>query len=95
MNSLGFQGPFSGGKHQFMVRGEIRLPVPNPHQRRHWAWTAKADSKRGGRQSKRMGERSIIARIFNYKSARHPLSLGDTLWLNAASPPLDIQKSAL
>lgn len=32
MNALGFQGPFSGGKHQYLVRGEIRLPVPNPHQ---------------------------------------------------------------
>ena len=31
MNALGFQGPFSGGKHQYLVRGQIRLPVPNPH----------------------------------------------------------------
>ncbi len=29
---LGFEGPYSGGKHQFMVREEISLRIPNPHQ---------------------------------------------------------------
>jgi len=28
----GFEGPYSGGKHEFMVRGEITIRVPNPHQ---------------------------------------------------------------
>lgn len=28
---LGFDGPYSGGKHQFMVRGDITVRVPNPH----------------------------------------------------------------
>jgi hypothetical protein len=28
---LGFQGPFSGARHEFMIRGEVRLFVPNPH----------------------------------------------------------------
>ena len=31
MNALGFQGPYAGGKHQYLVRGDVRLPVPNPH----------------------------------------------------------------
>ena len=30
---LGFEGPYSGGKHQFMLRGTIRLRLPNPHRR--------------------------------------------------------------
>ena len=30
---LGFEGPFSGGKHQFMLKGVIRLRLPNPHRR--------------------------------------------------------------
>jgi predicted RNA binding protein YcfA (HicA-like mRNA interferase family) len=30
--SLGFDGPYSGGKHQFMVRGSVTLRIPNPHQ---------------------------------------------------------------
>ncbi|MGH8558153.1 MAG: type II toxin-antitoxin system HicA family toxin [Methylococcales bacterium] len=29
---LGFEGPYSGGKHQFMVKGEITLRIPNPHR---------------------------------------------------------------
>ena len=29
---LGFEGPYSGGKHQFMLKGAIRLRLPNPHK---------------------------------------------------------------
>ena len=29
---LGFEGPYSGRKHQFMIKGEIILRLPNPHQ---------------------------------------------------------------
>ena len=29
---LGFEGPYAGGKHQYMVKGQIRLVIPNPHQ---------------------------------------------------------------
>lgn len=28
---LGFEGPFSGGKHQFMIRGDVTVRVSNPH----------------------------------------------------------------
>jgi predicted RNA binding protein YcfA (HicA-like mRNA interferase family) len=28
---LGFEGPYSGGKHQFMIKGETTLRIPNPH----------------------------------------------------------------
>ena len=27
----GFQGPFSGGNHEFMVKQALRVRVPNPH----------------------------------------------------------------
>ncbi|MCL5031343.1 MAG: type II toxin-antitoxin system HicA family toxin [Bacteroidetes bacterium] len=30
--SLGFEGPFSGGKHQFMIKGEFKIRIPNPHK---------------------------------------------------------------
>jgi predicted RNA binding protein YcfA (HicA-like mRNA interferase family) len=30
--SLGFEGPFSGGKHQFMVKGPKKIRIPNPHK---------------------------------------------------------------
>ena len=29
--ALGYAGPFSGGKHQFMVKGRQKLRIPNPH----------------------------------------------------------------
>jgi predicted RNA binding protein YcfA (HicA-like mRNA interferase family) len=29
--ALGFTGPFSGGKHQFMVKGPHKIRIPNPH----------------------------------------------------------------
>jgi predicted RNA binding protein YcfA (HicA-like mRNA interferase family) len=29
--TLGFDGPFSGGKHQFMKRGSQKIRIPNPH----------------------------------------------------------------
>jgi len=32
LRALGFEGPFSGGKHQFMLKGECSVRVPNPHQ---------------------------------------------------------------
>jgi predicted RNA binding protein YcfA (HicA-like mRNA interferase family) len=32
LRELGFDGPYAGGKHQYMVKGEIKLTVPNPQQ---------------------------------------------------------------
>ena len=28
---LGFEGPFPGGKHQWMRRDGLRITIPNPH----------------------------------------------------------------
>jgi predicted RNA binding protein YcfA (HicA-like mRNA interferase family) len=33
LRELGFEGPYVGGKHHYMVRGEVRLALPNPHRR--------------------------------------------------------------
>ncbi len=32
LRTLGFTGPYVGGRHQYMVKGVIRLAIPNPHQ---------------------------------------------------------------
>jgi predicted RNA binding protein YcfA (HicA-like mRNA interferase family) len=32
LRALGFDGPFSGGKHQFMGRGSVTVRIPNRHQ---------------------------------------------------------------
>lgn len=31
LRRLGFEGPYAGGNHQFMVKGQLRLAIPNPH----------------------------------------------------------------
>ncbi|WP_366943710.1 type II toxin-antitoxin system HicA family toxin [Methanofollis sp.] len=28
---FGFEGPYSGGKHPFMIKGNLVLTIPNPH----------------------------------------------------------------
>ena len=32
LKHLGFEGPYSGGKHQFMLKGSRTLRLPNPHR---------------------------------------------------------------
>jgi predicted RNA binding protein YcfA (HicA-like mRNA interferase family) len=32
LKTFGFEGPYSGGKHLYMVRGNLRLTIPNPHK---------------------------------------------------------------
>jgi predicted RNA binding protein YcfA (HicA-like mRNA interferase family) len=29
--ALGYFGPFSAGKHQFMIKGRQKIRIPNPH----------------------------------------------------------------
>jgi predicted RNA binding protein YcfA (HicA-like mRNA interferase family) len=29
---LGFDGPYSGGKHEFMIRDDVTVRIPNPHR---------------------------------------------------------------
>ncbi|TSC90670.1 MAG: hypothetical protein G01um10142_324 [Parcubacteria group bacterium Gr01-1014_2] len=29
---LGFDGPYSGGRHLFMVKERLRVRIPNPHR---------------------------------------------------------------
>jgi predicted RNA binding protein YcfA (HicA-like mRNA interferase family) len=33
LGELGFEGPFSGGKHPYMIKGDLVLTIPNPHRR--------------------------------------------------------------
>jgi predicted RNA binding protein YcfA (HicA-like mRNA interferase family) len=32
LRQLNFEGPYAGGRHQFMVRESVRVDVPNPHR---------------------------------------------------------------
>ena len=33
LRKYGFDGPYSGGKHPFMVKGDLTLTIPNPHRK--------------------------------------------------------------
>jgi len=33
LRKCGFDGPYSGGKHPFMVKGDLTLTTPNPHHK--------------------------------------------------------------
>jgi predicted RNA binding protein YcfA (HicA-like mRNA interferase family) len=32
LRTIGFDGPYSGGKHSFMIKGDLTLTIPNPHK---------------------------------------------------------------
>ena len=32
LREAGFDGPYSGGKHSFMIKGDLTLTLPNPHR---------------------------------------------------------------
>ena len=32
LRKLGFEGPYAGGKHLYMIKGDLRLTVPNAHR---------------------------------------------------------------
>jgi hypothetical protein len=31
LRTFGFDGPYKGGKHYFVTKGDLRLTIPNPH----------------------------------------------------------------
>ena len=33
LKEFGFKGPYSGGKHSYMIKDELRLTMPNPHRK--------------------------------------------------------------
>ncbi len=32
LKQFGFEGPYRGGKHPYMVKGNLVLTIPNPHR---------------------------------------------------------------
>ncbi len=33
LKKYGYQGPYSGGKHLYMIKENIRITMPNPHKK--------------------------------------------------------------
>lgn len=34
LRDFGFDGPYAGGKHLYMLKGNLRLTIPNPHRQK-------------------------------------------------------------
>ena len=32
LRTFGFEGPYAGGKHEYMVKDTLKLFIPNPHR---------------------------------------------------------------
>ncbi|MEQ8818894.1 MAG: type II toxin-antitoxin system HicA family toxin [Sumerlaeia bacterium] len=32
LKDIGFEGPYAGGNHSYMVRGDLVVTIPNPHK---------------------------------------------------------------
>jgi predicted RNA binding protein YcfA (HicA-like mRNA interferase family) len=32
LRQLGFDGPYAGGKHEYMVQDTLKIRIPNPHR---------------------------------------------------------------
>ena len=32
LRELGFEGPYEGGKHPYMIRDDVVITIPNPHR---------------------------------------------------------------
>ncbi len=39
LRNLGFTGPISGGRHQFVQKGELKVRIPNPHKSKNIDWS--------------------------------------------------------
>jgi predicted RNA binding protein YcfA (HicA-like mRNA interferase family) len=33
LRRLGFAGPYQGGRHPYMIKGDLVLTIPNPHRK--------------------------------------------------------------
>ena len=34
IRGFGFDGPYTGGKHLYMLKGNLRIAIPNPHRQK-------------------------------------------------------------
>jgi predicted RNA binding protein YcfA (HicA-like mRNA interferase family) len=34
LRDFGFDGPYAGGRHLYMLKGNLRLTIPNPHRQK-------------------------------------------------------------
>lgn len=60
LREFGFDGPYSGGKHLYMIKGNLRLTVPNPPQERNRRGFIDKDIESSRHSKERMVNKDII-----------------------------------
>jgi hypothetical protein len=68
MNKLGFEGPFFGGKHPKMKKGNLTIIIPNPHESEIGVGFLKRLFKTGGYKYRRMVGRLIPSLLLFFLS---------------------------
>jgi hypothetical protein len=56
LRKLGFDGPYAGGRHEYMLKGTLKLFIPQPAQRRYQHQSARQDPASSGHRSRRMDD---------------------------------------
>ena len=83
LRRLGFSGPYAGGKHEFMQRGDVSLSIPNPHGSENWPQTARPRVAPGRHRAEAM-EGTLSA--MNLPETMAPSRARDSLsWRKACS----------
>jgi len=60
LKQFGFEGPYAGGKHLYMIKGNLRLTIPNPHKKEIGVDLLRRISKTGWNYLKRMDGKALI-----------------------------------
>jgi predicted RNA binding protein YcfA (HicA-like mRNA interferase family) len=62
LRKLGFDGPYAGGKHQFMIKEATTITIPNPHTG-YWQGLSRSDIAPGWYRSRTVGKslRDVIS----------------------------------
>jgi hypothetical protein len=68
--NLGFTGPISGGRHQFVEKGELKVRIPNPHKGGNIDWSlVKRNPTPSRNQGRRLGQ-SLTALLTRARTTR-------------------------
>jgi len=61
LRAFGFEGPLSGGKHLYMLRGNLRLTIPNPHKQKEGRGRSiNKNTPTGGNNKRRVDGEGIV-----------------------------------
>lgn len=60
---FGFEGPHAGGKHLYMLKGGLRLAVPNPHKQEISVDLLTEDTKTGRNNKGRVDKKGRHIRL--------------------------------